>query len=145
MSKNLKVFISIIFFSILCQVGYAQIKDTAKKVEVTLHIVGEGISKYYRNDTTSGYFATVTNICDTTIRFYIMSCNWSSSNWIPGNIPGNNSYFLDNTECDHNIPERITLLPHKAIHFYGIIRRFQGHPYSKTIKLGFVYFSKRKT
>lgn len=117
----------------------AQKEDSTDLVSVTLHLVGKGTTEYANaKDWGPGYFtmATVSNTQDTTIHFYIMTCSWPGDNW----VVSNDSVIFWYPGCDSNFPERIELLPHQSIHFYGILFYSRKKPVSKNVKLGFIYY-----
>jgi hypothetical protein len=118
--------------------GYSQKPDTARKISVTLNIIGYGSTDYFK-EKEAGYFAmaTVTNNEDTAISFVIMECSWARDNW----VASNNSIFFGDRGCDANSPIRIKLLPHKSINFYGVIRIVNKGAANKKIRLGFLYYT----
>ena len=133
-----KIFVSISLILILYQKGYSQKPDNTDLISVTLRIVAEGNTQYYKENN-SGYFAiaTVTNIQDTTISFWIMTCSWPDVNW----VASSDSVYFGSHGCDSNFPEKVELLPHKSINFYGVFTKLSKKPMGKSVKLGFVYFN----
>lgn len=136
--RGLKIYISISLLFFFNQHVYSQKKDTADLVSVALHIIAEGTTKYYK-DNGSGFFAmvSVTNNQDTAISFWIMTCSWPDVNW----VTSSDSVYFGSHGCDSNFPERIELLPHKSINFYGVFTRLGKKPIGRKVKLGFIYFS----
>lgn len=123
------------------QQGYGQKADSPDLISVSLHIVGKGTPSYTwnRKDTIPGYFAlaTLTNNQDTIIHFCIMTCSWPVHNW----IPGNDSIYFWIPGCDRNLPQRINLLPHHSMDFYGLFKPRNDKPLPDMVKLGFIYFT----
>lgn len=120
------------------QQGYGQKADTVDLISVSLGIVGQGTADYIKS-AGSGYFAlaTLTNKQDTTIHFWIMSCSWPIENFVSSSDSINFAW----AGCDHNTPDEIDLLPHRSIHFYGLIESKNKNLLLQTIKLGFIYFA----
>lgn len=135
MHSRIRVFILLFLFQFLfLQVNsYAQTKEPVK---VSLHIVGQG-HPMYKQYGDSVYFAmiSVTNITDAPIKFWIMSCSWPSANF----VDDNSSFYMRYIGCDSNIPEEITLQPHKSIHFYPMFTQSWREEKSNKLKVGFIY------
>jgi hypothetical protein len=117
--------------------GYGQRVDSVDLISISLRIVGKGTPSYGR-DTIPGYFAlaTLTNTQDTTIHFWVMSCSWPAHNF----ITSNDSIYFWIPGCDRNIPDKIVLLPHHSVDFYGLFEPSNKKPLPMTVKLGFLYF-----
>lgn len=118
--------------------GYSQKADTVNLISVSLHIVAEGMTPYFKN-VSPGYFVMVTiaNLQDTSIHFWIMNCSWPNVNW----VTNNDSVYFGYPECDNNFPIKIELLPHRALDFYGIFSGSEKKLEGKKVRMGFVYFT----
>jgi hypothetical protein len=126
-------------FMCCIQQGYGQKADTVDLISVSLRIVGKGTPQYPK-DASPGYFAlaTLTNNLDTAIHFWIMTCSWYAHNWISSN---DSIHFFGSPVCDRNITDRINLLPHQSMDFYGLFELRDNKPLPEMVKLGFIYFT----
>jgi hypothetical protein len=126
-------------FMCCIQQGYGQKADTLHLISVSLRIIGKGTPQYPK-DASPGYFAlaTLTNNQDTAIHFWIMTCSWYAHNWLSSN---DSIHFFGSPVCDRNIPDRINLIPHQSMDFYGLLEPRNNKPLPKTVKLGFIYFA----
>ncbi|HEX2628545.1 MAG TPA: hypothetical protein VHM26_06035 [Chitinophagaceae bacterium] len=112
--------------------------DNSQPVSINLSIVGKGVpTTCKRNDTSYFISLRISNIQDTSFRFWIYSCSWAADNWIIANTAG---LFRD-CGCDINIPVDIKLEPKQSIEFYTTLRsRMKGLPGGR-LKAGFLYFT----
>ena len=132
--------LAVSFLCVVTSQGFAQETVPKPLISVSVQIVGMGTVPTYNHNTTTGYFteATVTNLQDTTIVFWIMSCGWPYENWLASNDSVNCGSF----GCDNNIPDDIHLPPHHSIHFYTLLWPSANKPLCKKVKLGFRYYAK---
>ena len=97
-TKKITLLSLLLFMLIL---GYSQKTSTRDLVSVKAYIVGKG-SPAFNKDDDQNFFsvATVTNIQDTIISFWIMNESWAVENW----ITDNDSIYLKFLGNDLNSP-----------------------------------------
>ena len=132
--KNL--FLALLFFS--ANYVYSQNRLFSVKID----LVAADYSNVKPVPKTKFYgVATVSNIQDTSLSFYILSCGWPRKNW----VSMDDSISYEHIGCDNNFPDRITLQPNQSIKFKVVInnRHVQWNG-SNPIQMGFIYFKTEK-
>src|SRR5215471_11437699 len=95
-------------------------------VSVNLDIIGKGAPTACARVDTSGYYFVTVNVLntqDTTVSFFIMSCEWAMDGFV---IQSDSVAFqFCFRGCDHNVPEKISLSKGQSVQFYGTIKSWK--------------------
>jgi hypothetical protein len=98
--------------------SFSAVNDTIPIVTIKANITAFNEAPLLRfpNIDSKYYFVTLTltNTQDTSIRFTIMTCSWSSSF-----VTDIDSIIIRPQECDSNFPVTIEIKPGKSAHFFA--------------------------